>query len=321
MLFSRLVSWAWLMGSAVAAISRDENNDVKSIPVSERLHLSPPYLDTDMQSRWFDFGGSTIVRADRYIRLTSAYQSQTGYIFSRIPLTATNWEIEVEFAIHGPGTLNGDGLAMWITKQRATQGTVFGSTDRFEGLGVFIDTYKNNRPGVVFPYVMAMVGDGQTNYDKANDGKSNELAGCSARGIRNSESPTKMRLTYYAEHSLTLMLQYKSSGEWTECFNTGPITLPQVAYLGFSAETGELTDNHDILKVTTKNLYAFDAKLSQADRKAGAGPGKGKSGSSDAKKAGWGWWFIKVILVVVACGAVYIGYTVWRTQQRSKSRF
>ena len=68
---------------------------------------------------------------------------------------------------------------MWMTKQRATQGPVFGSTDRFEGLGIFIDTYKNNRPGVVFPLVMAMMGDGQTSYDNANDGKANELASCS----------------------------------------------------------------------------------------------------------------------------------------------
>ena len=25
-----------------------------------------PYLDSDMQSRWFDFGGNTIIRADQY---------------------------------------------------------------------------------------------------------------------------------------------------------------------------------------------------------------------------------------------------------------
>lgn len=68
---------------------------------------------------------------------------------------------------------------MWLTKQRAIPGPVFGSTDRFEGLGIFFDTYKNNRPGTVFPYVMAMMGDGQTTYDKAHDGKDNELAGCS----------------------------------------------------------------------------------------------------------------------------------------------
>ncbi len=87
----------------------------------------------------------------------------------------------MEFKIHGEHSLFGDGMAMWVTRQRAQQGAVFGSTDKFEGLGVFFDTYKNNRPGVVFPYVMAMLGDGQTYYDKANDGKANELAGCSVR--------------------------------------------------------------------------------------------------------------------------------------------
>ena len=81
--------------------------------------------------------------------------------------------------IHGQGTLYGDGMAMWLTKQRGVPGTVFGSTDRFDGLGIFFDTYKNNRPGVQFPYVMAMMGDGQTTYDQGNDGKANELAGCS----------------------------------------------------------------------------------------------------------------------------------------------
>ena len=68
---------------------------------------------------------------------------------------------------------------MWLTKQRAEPGKVFGSVDNFEGLGIFWDTYKNNRPGTVFPYVMAMLGDGQTPYDQAHDGKENELAGCS----------------------------------------------------------------------------------------------------------------------------------------------
>ena len=68
---------------------------------------------------------------------------------------------------------------MWLTKQRATQGDVFGSMDKFEGLGIFFDTYKNNRPGTQFPYVMAMLGDGNTEYDKGQDGKANELAGCS----------------------------------------------------------------------------------------------------------------------------------------------
>ncbi|KAI6955310.1 putative lectin family integral membrane protein, partial [Hortaea werneckii] len=190
--------WALLLAalSPLAVAQQDEQSDVKSIPL--RTHsLQQPYLDSDMQSRWFDFGGTTVVRADQYIRLTSQQPSQSGWIFSRVPLTATNWEIEVEFKIHGTGNLFGDGMAMWVTKDRAEQGPVFGMKDQFEGLGLFFDTYKNNRPGVVFPYVMAMVGDGQTSYDQGSDGKANELAGCSARGVRNADFPTKARVTYF----------------------------------------------------------------------------------------------------------------------------
>lgn len=137
-----------------------------------------------MTSRWFDFGGDTIIRADQYIRLASDRPSQEGWLFSRAPISATNWEVEVEFSIHGSGNLHGDGFAMWITKDRAVPGPVFGHKDEFEGLGIFFDTYKNNRPGVVFPYVMAMMGDGRTKYDQANDGKANEIGGCSVSSAK-----------------------------------------------------------------------------------------------------------------------------------------
>jgi len=74
-------------------------------------------------------------------------------------------------------------MAMWITKQRAQTGTVFGFTDNFEGLGIFIDTYKNGRAGTTFPYVMAMLGDGRTPYDNDNDGKANDVGGCSVSAL------------------------------------------------------------------------------------------------------------------------------------------
>jgi len=46
-----------------------------------------------MQSRWWDFGGDTVIRTDKYIRLTPDKQSREGWLFSRVPLTATNWEV------------------------------------------------------------------------------------------------------------------------------------------------------------------------------------------------------------------------------------
>ncbi|KAI4173601.1 MAG: hypothetical protein LQ348_006531, partial [Seirophora lacunosa] len=174
----RPASLLWLLAACIGACAAAEPGTIRTIPL--RSHsLSAPYLDSDMQSRFFDFGGDTIIRADQYVRLTSDRQSQEGWLFSRLPLTATNWEIEIEFKIHGQGSLHGDGMAIWLTKQRAQIGPVFGSVDRFEGLGIFIDTYKNQRPGVVFPYVMAMVGNASVTYDKDHDGKENEIGGCS----------------------------------------------------------------------------------------------------------------------------------------------
>lgn len=234
-------------------------------------------------------------------------------------MTATNWQVEVEFKISGKNQLYGDGFAMWITRQRAQAGKVFGGPDKFEGLGVFVDTYKNNRPGVVFPYVMAMFGDGQTSYEKDNDGKHQELAGCSARGIRNANIPTKMRLTYFQDKQLKLELQYKKEDEWQSCFELeDPPAIPNIAYVGFTAETGQLSDNHDIISVAAKNLYTQPGSGNRA-----AAGGKNKARKGNAKKTNnkeggsWTWFFAKIILVVIVAGGAYVGFTAWRTKSKS----
>lgn len=256
----------------------------------------------------------------RYIRLTSDHPSQMGWLFSRVPLTATNWEIEVEFKIHGKGQLYGDGFAMWLTRERGKMGPVFGAADKFEGLGIFFDTYKNNRPGVVFPYVMAMVGDGHTSYDKDTDGKSTEFAGCSARGIRHATVPTKLRLTYFQDKYLKLELQYKSEGEWTMCFETNtPPTIPQVAYLGFSAETGELSDNHDIISINAKNLYTSQQNAGKSTP--GSNKGGKKSYGGQEGGSSWTWFFMKIFFFFAVLGGAYVGFTAYRAKNQRSHRF
>ena len=208
---------------------------------------------------------------------------------------------------------------MWITKQRASPGPVFGHTDQFEGLGIFFDTYKNNRPGTVFPYVMAVVGDGQKTYDKSNDGKESELMGCSARGIRSESITTKARLTYFQDKSLKLELQYKVEDQWELCFETlEPPTIPSVSYLGFSAETGELSDNHDIISVETKNLYDTKNRPDNSANKPGGSKGRpGSRKNSPKKKGSWTWFFFKIIIFGLVLGGGYVGYQTWRKGQRS----
>jgi mannose-binding lectin 2 len=56
-----------------------------------------------------------------------------------------NWELQVQFKIHGEGKdLFGDGLAIWYAKDKNQLGPVFGSKDYFMGLAIFVDTYSNH---------------------------------------------------------------------------------------------------------------------------------------------------------------------------------
>ncbi|KAI5285771.1 hypothetical protein KEM54_000304 [Ascosphaera aggregata] len=293
-----------------------------------------PFLDSEMGNRWFDFGGDTVVRTDRYIRLTADRPSQKGWVFSRVPLSATNFQIEFEFQIHGSGHLHGDGFAFWLTKERASVGPVFGSQDKFDGLGIFIDTYKNGRTSTTFPYVMAMIGDGQTPYDQNNDGKANEIGGCPARGIRGTANPVKARLTYFQDGYLALDLLYKPDAAWTRCFRVEhteakPVRLPSVAYLGFTAETGELSDNHDLLNVQTYTIYQapqsdYNPAGSASDRRSSRQfkkTNRVETGAKARKERGWSFTLLKFFVVGLIVAAGYIAFTAIRTARLGNERW
>ncbi|KAI8989392.1 legume-like lectin family-domain-containing protein [Pilobolus umbonatus] len=221
-----------------------------------RTHsISMPYIDDELQNRWFDFAGNTIINTNQQIRLTSTKQSQLGYLWSRLPLIGDHFQVEFEFKVGGStGHLYGDGFALWLTKQRMSEGPVFGFVNQFEGLGIFFDTYDNERAHRhSFPYVMAMLGDGIQSYNNDKDGSDTELAGCEAN-FRSKSYPTKGRLTYHKNNYLQLELIWRAEDEWDLCFKQNDVVLPSQIYLGFSAHTGEVTDNHDIISVVTKTL-------------------------------------------------------------------
>jgi len=95
--------------------------------------------------------------------------------------------------------------------------------------------------------------------------------------------------------------------------------MPNTAYLGFSAHTGELSDNFDIVNVETRNLYSpVGPQTGRSNYKSSSKPGGGKGGSK--KKGGWGWFFFKIILFLGVCGGGYFGWTYYRTNRRY-SRF
>ncbi|KAJ1953522.1 hypothetical protein EC988_002943, partial [Linderina pennispora] len=159
-----------------------------------------------------------------------------------------------DFKIGGKGGyLYGDGMGFFVTKDRATAGPVFGNKDYFNGLGVFFDTYPNGKHDFSVPFIMGMIGDGKTAYDNAHDGDANRKGMCEAY-FRNLKDSSKAQVTYLKGQFLNVQIQLQPHDKWINCFTISGVTLPEDSYLGFSALTGDISDNHDLISVRAETL-------------------------------------------------------------------
>ncbi|XP_005992439.1 vesicular integral-membrane protein VIP36 isoform X1 [Latimeria chalumnae] len=217
--------------------------------------LIKPYQGVGSSSMpLWDFGGSTMLTS-QYIRLTPDERSKQGCIWNRVPCFLKDWELHVQFKVHGLGkkNLHGDGLAIWYTKERLENGPVFGNKDNFHGLAIFIDTYPNDEASDrSFPYISAMVNNGSLMYDHSKDGRPTELSGCSA-DLRNRDHDTYLAIRY-SKGRLTIMVDIEDRNEWKDCIEFSGVRLPTGYFFGASAATGDLSDNHDIISMKLYQL-------------------------------------------------------------------
>ncbi|TRY88697.1 hypothetical protein DNTS_006270, partial [Danionella cerebrum] len=143
----RIILLLWLLhGSSVCADITDGNAE----HLKREHSLIKPYqgVGSSSSSQW-DFSGSTLVTS-QYVRLTPDERSMQGSIWNTVPCYQKDWEMHVQFKIHGSGkkNLHGDGFAVWYTKERLHQGPVFGNQDHFVGLAIFVDTFRNDLQGM-----------------------------------------------------------------------------------------------------------------------------------------------------------------------------
>ncbi|XP_020345954.2 VIP36-like protein isoform X2 [Oncorhynchus kisutch] len=226
--------------------------------------LTKPYqgVGSSSSSHW-DLMGNAIITTE-HVRLTPDLQSRQGAVWSRIPCYLRDWELQVHFKIHGQGkkNLNGDGMALWYTKERMQTGPVFGNMNLFTGLGVFLDTYpnENNNHERVFPYVSGMVGNGTLAYEHDRDGQSTELGGCTAL-MRNIPHDTFL-LIRYTKNRLTIQIDVDGKQQWRDCLDLPGVRLPQGYFFGASSVTGDLSDNHDLISM---KLYQLTVERPQEE--------------------------------------------------------
>lgn len=128
----------------------------------------------------------------------------------------------------------------------------------------------------------------------------------------------------YENDRLTVSTDFYGTSAWTECFSINNVLLPTNYYLGFSAATGDLTDNHDIINVHTYALETGEERKSH-DRKwivPSAPVQKLEDIVTVTPQSGWSalkiFFVIIGILVVIVAGVAFYYY---RQNRRRGPRF
>ncbi|XP_036384937.1 lectin, mannose-binding 2-like a isoform X1 [Megalops cyprinoides] len=270
--------WIFLSLLLIASPCRSDDGHEMEEFLKREHSLTKPYqaVGSSSSSHWELMGDSMITTEQ--VRLTPDMQSKQGAVWNRIPCHLKDWELQVHFKVHGQGkkNLNGDGLAVWYTKERMQKGPVFGNMDFFTGLGVFVDTYPNEekhleaqkrrytpRTQRIFPYILAMVGNGSLGYDHERDGRPTELGGCTAM-VRNMNHDTFLFIRY-VRRRLTIMIDIEGQHEWRDCLDIPGVHLPQGYYFGASAITGDLSDNHDVISLKLYQLTVLRSKQEEEE--------------------------------------------------------
>lgn len=304
-LFSKATTLlAVLLAINGVAAATDKNKIQTDVTQLRGLELEPPYVDDGFQMKNYDYGGDTVINTINGIRLTSDMPSRSGWVWSSLPLPNDYWKVEFDFRVHGKGGyLFGDGFGFFVTKDRGIPGPVFGNRDHFNGLGVFFDTYANGKHDFSVPFVMGMVGDGKTSYDGAHDGDMNRRGMCEAY-FRNLKENSKAAVTYYKGNFVNVQLQLQPTDKWINCFTIANVTIPDDSYLGFTALTGDISDNHDLVSVRVETMRP-EALKNMANHM------PSNFDMPVIKQSGGGsfvWTLFKILLLAGACGGLYVGY-------------
>ncbi|XP_063984599.1 protein ERGIC-53 [Diachasmimorpha longicaudata] len=221
-----------------------------------KYSFKPPYLaQKDGSVPFWEYGGNAIASSEN-VRVAPSLKSQKGAIWTKKTTDFDWWVVDLVFRVTGRGRIGADGLAFWYTTDKGHyNGTVFGSSDMWNGLGIFFDSFDNDNKHNN-PYIMAVLNNGDKIFDHTNDGSTQLLSGC-LRDFRNKPFPTRARIEYY-KNTLTVLFHNgmtNSNDDYEMCLRADNVYLPKRGYFGVSAATGGLADDHDVLQFLTTSLH------------------------------------------------------------------
>ena len=214
----------------------------------------------------WDIGGDTVVTS-QYVRLTPTQESRFGWAWNTIPMQVENWEARVTLRIHSQRHYGADGMALWLVEKpykAEMAGPLMGMEAGFKGIGIIIDTYDNDGDAAN-PSIMVIKSDGtKSSWDTDKDLKGEREIHCTRANFRTmtrDNDVSQIKMSYY-HGKLSVYVKEKYNDEMLECGKI-EMMVPTGYYWGWTAHTGGVFDNHDIIdfQVRALNTNRYLAKL------------------------------------------------------------
>jgi lectin, mannose-binding 2 len=186
----------------------------------ETHSFEPPFTEVDVSGsrmvnkHWRSSGVAAI--SQNFVRLTPDRQSKRGALWSRKALGLDAFTSTLKFRISGQGKqFFGDGIAMWIVNNAYyVEGDLHGNQEKFVGIGIIFDTYKNTENFANHRDVTVLINDGEKTYEMMTE----DVIGCNSQFRFHNEradfthSDSSRAQLLITESTLKLNIDSKNTG-------------------------------------------------------------------------------------------------------------
>lgn len=223
------------------------------------VHSIPDVLTEGAPIQNWNLQGSTKVFSDRLTLTDLGKANQAGSAWSAVANDFDKWTIDVDFSVAGPVEAGG-GLALWYTNRAGELGNVHGSKDKWDGLGILIDSVNEGTESDAGT-VRAYLNDGSYEYSSLPKPAEKAFASCQL-DYRNTGYYSQLKVSYQDG-----FFRIKVNGQL--CFQTDHIVLQKGGYFGITAQN---TDNADSFILHRVQVFSdvvppIDEGTSEKDKK------------------------------------------------------
>jgi len=161
---------------------------------------------------------------------------------------------------------------LWFVQQGYyTEGTLHGFQEKFKGIGIIFDTFKNTETADQHRDITILINDGKKTFELMTQ----DVKGCNTNMRYHAEradfsvTDSSRAKVIINGTNLIVSIDGKNTGTFIDCVNLKDLELPggedwlKNAYVGITATTGQLADNHDIISLSTySNTEVMEKEVS-----------------------------------------------------------